>query len=149
MPYQTKITRARFTLSPFSAEQMMAIGNVGLSSIKARIGRGENVRDEAAKPLKPGRNGKRGYPDYKIARGKAPIRDWNFRGKTMRSMAVTSASENRVTVGFTNDEADKIAHVNNLREKQFGVSPKDQAVVEAKLLDVLRGGGIVKMNRVA
>ena len=78
MALNTKITRAWFVLGPFTAEDihMLAIGNVVRDSIAARIGKGLNVNDAPAKPLKPGRSGRRGYPDYKAARGLQPFRDW-------------------------------------------------------------------------
>lgn len=142
MPFQTKIMKARFVLGPFSAEQMQRIGQAGLDAISARIRRGENCEDSSAKPLKPGRtvNGKqlRGYPDYKIARGLAPIRDWILSGRTMRSLKVKRASENSATIGFVDPVADSRAHMNNLRDKLFGISPKDRIAVNAALLAELR-----------
>src|ERR1700722_20229367 len=126
MAFQTKITRARFVVGPFSSEQMQTIAQNTLGNIKARIRAGVNCEDAAARPLKPGRNGKRGYPDYKIARGLQPIRDWTWRGLTMRSLKVKSANENRAVIGFISPEGDRIAHFNNQREKQFGLSPTDE-----------------------
>jgi hypothetical protein len=131
MAFETKITRARFVVGPFSAESMQTIAQVTLDSLSARIRRGVNVGDQPAKPLKPGRNGHRGYPDYKVARGLQGIRDWFWRGKTMRSLKVKSASENRAVIGFIDPEADHIAHVNNRIEKQFGLSPKDETALKA------------------
>src|SRR5579872_4127253 len=98
MPFQTKITRARFVLGPFTAEDMQTIGSVLTDTISARIRKGINVNDSPARPLKPGRNGHRGYPDYKAARGLQPIRDWFWTGRTMRSLKVKSASENRAVI---------------------------------------------------
>jgi hypothetical protein len=63
-------------LEPFTAEDMHTIGGVLVDSISARIRKAVNVNDDPAKALKPGRNGRRGYPDYKAARGLRPIRDW-------------------------------------------------------------------------
>ena len=134
MAFETKIRRARFVVGPFSAESMATIGQVTADSVVARIRRGVNVQDAAAKPLKPGRNGHRGYPDYKVARGLQGIRDWVWRGKTMRSLKVKSANENRVVIGFVDPEADRIAHFNNQREKQFGLSPKDETTLKAVVL---------------
>ena len=114
MPFQTKITRARWVLGPFTSEDMETIGGVLADSIGKRIAAGLNANDEQAKPLKPGRNGRRGYPDYKAARGLQPFRDWFWTGRTMRSLKVKSASENRVVIGFVDPNADRIAHVNNL-----------------------------------
>jgi len=149
VPFQAKISRARFVLGPFAAEDMLSIGNVLRDSIAARIGRGLNVNDAPAKALKPGRNGWRGYPDYKRARGLQPIRDWSWTGRTMRSLKVKSANENQAVVGFVDPTGDRIAHVNNLREKQFGVSPKDRSALNAAVLAVLRQAGVVRVRRSA
>src|SRR5581483_5839740 len=140
MAFLPKITRARFVLGPFTAEDMLSIGNAVRDSIAQRIGKGLNVNDDPAKPLKPGRNGHRGYPDYKIAHGLQPFRDWFWTGRTMRSLKVKSTSENRVVIGFVDPNADRIAHLNNLREQQFGVSPKDHLELNAAVLAVLRTG---------
>jgi hypothetical protein len=149
MPFQTKITRARWVLGPFTAEDMQTIGDVVLDSISSRIRKGLNVNDAETKPLKPGRNGHRGYPDYKVARGLQPFRDWVWTGRTMRSLKVKSASENRVVIGFVDPNADRIAHVNNLREKQFGISPKDRVAMNRAVLAVLRQARAVRVQRAA
>jgi hypothetical protein len=120
-----------------------------VDSIKDRLHRGLNVRDEAAKPLKPGRNGKRGYPDYKAARGLQPFRDWFWTGRTLRSLKVKQASENRVVIGFIDPNADLIAHVNNVRERAFGISDKDRRTLKAVVLGVLRQARVVRAARAA
>jgi len=45
--------------------------------------------------------------------------------------------------------ADRVAHVNNLREKQFGVSPKDRQALNAAVLAVLRKTRMVRVVRAA
>ncbi len=145
MPFQARVTRARFVLGPFTAEDMQTIGGVLVESISTRIRKSLNVNDAPAKALKPGRNGRRGHPDYKIARGLMPIRDWVWTGRTMRSLKVKSANENQAVIGFVDPTADRIAHVNNLREKQFGVSPKDRLALNAAVLAVLRKARIVRI----
>jgi hypothetical protein len=149
MPFQTKITRARFVLGPFTAEDMETIGGVLVDSISTRIRKAFNVNDAPAKALKPSRNGRRGYPDYKAARGLMPVRDWMWTGRTMRSLKVKSVSENKATIGFIDPNADRIAHVNNLRERQFGVSPKDRSALNAAVLAVLRQARAVRVKRAA
>ena len=149
MPFQAKITRVRWVLGPFTAEDMQTIGNVVRDSIAARIGKGLNVEDAPARPLKPGRNGRRGYPDYKAARGLQPFRDWFWTGRTMRSLKVKAVSENRVTIGFVDPNADRIAHVNNLREKQFGVSPKDRMALRAIVGALLNRARVIQFRRAA
>ena len=54
--------------------------------------------------LKPGKPGRRGYPDYKAARGLQPLRDWTWSGHTLRCLKVLTANENRAAIGFL-DEA--------------------------------------------
>jgi hypothetical protein len=149
VPFQAKISRARFVLGPFTSEDMLAIGNVLRDSIAARIGKGLNVNDAPAKELKPGRNGRRGYPDYKKARGLQPIRDWFWTGRTMRSLKVKSASENQAVIGFVDPNADRVAHLNNLREKQFGISPKDRKALKDAVLAVLQQARVVRARRAA
>ena len=149
MPFQAKISRARFVLGPFTAQDMLAIGNVLRDSIAARIGKGLNVNDAPAKALKPGRSGRRGYPDYKAARGLQPFRDWFWTGRTMRSLKVKSASENRAVLGFVDPNADRMAHANNMREKQFGVSPKDRRALNDAVMATLRRSRVVRFTTAA
>lgn len=147
MAYQTKITRARFVVGPFQPEQMATIAQITADSVTARIRSGLTVEDAEAKPLKPGRNGKRGYPDYKSARGIVPKRNWIWRGKTMRSLKVKSANENRAVIGFVDPEADKIAHFNNQREKQFGLSPKDTEVLRKVVYATAKQARVVRVQQ--
>lgn len=149
MPFQAKITRARWVLGPFTSEDMLEIGNVVVDSIKDRLHKGLNIRDEAAKPLKPGRNGKRGYPDYKAARGLQPFRDWFWTGRTIRALKVKQASENRCVIGFINPNADAVAHVNNIRDRAFGISPKDRLALNAIVRAVLKTARIVRVGKAA
>ncbi len=149
MAFTAKITRARFVLGPFSSEDMLSIANTLRGSIAGRIGKGLNANDAPAKALKPGRDGRRGYPDYKKARGLQPIRDWFWTGRTMRSLKVKSANENQAVIGFVDPNADRIAHVNNLREKQFGVSPTDRQALNAAVLTAIRQVRPVRVRRAA
>lgn len=149
MAFQPKISRARFVYSPFSAAQMVDIGNVMAETIITRIKSGVNAADNQSKALKPGRNGKKGYPDYKMSRGRAPIRDWFFRGLTLGSLKVVRASENSVTIGFVNPQADLIATINNRRELAFAVSPNDKKTLEAVTLATLQQANVVTVRRVA
>jgi hypothetical protein len=102
--FQTVIRRARFVYSPFTAFEMQGFAQVLADSIRARIQSGQNIYDQAAAPLKPGKPGRKGYPDYKSARGLQPIRDWTWSGHTLRCLKVLTANENRAAIGFL-DEA--------------------------------------------
>jgi hypothetical protein len=71
--FQTVIKHARFVYSPYTPTEMQGFAQVLADSIRARIQSGRNIYDQAAAPLKPGQAGRRGYPDYKAARGLQPI----------------------------------------------------------------------------
>jgi hypothetical protein len=136
--FQTVIKRARFVYSPYSATEMQGFALVLADAIRARIQSGQNIYDQAAAPLKPGLPGRRGYPDYKSARGLQPIRDWTWSGHTLRCLKVLTANENRAAIGFLDEAlpgrrmtASQIAAFNNRREAQWGVSPRDRQAVLA------------------
>ena len=143
MAYVPKITRARFILGPFSAEDMTTIGNFMCDRIRRRIESGVNVDDNPSKPLKPG------YEKAKNRRGLNPIRDWTWRGRTLRSLSIKGANENRVTIGFSDPQADMIAHVNNLRERAFGVSQADRKSLREIVLATLRRARVVAFRKAA
>jgi len=139
--FQTVLKSARFVYSPYSPTEMQGFAQVLADSIRARIQSGQNIYDQAAAPLKPGLPGRRGYPDYKTARGLQPIRDWTWSGHTLRCLKVLTANENRAAIGFLDEAApwrrmtaSQIAFFNNRRERQWGVSPRDrEAVLKAFL----------------
>src|ERR1017187_10260651 len=110
---------------------MQGFAQVLADSIRARIQNGQNIYDQAAAPLKPGQSGRRGYPDYKSARGLQPIRDWTWSGHTLRCLKVLTANENRGAIGFLGEvlpdrwlTAAQIGAFNDRREAQWGVSPR-------------------------
>jgi len=72
---------------------MQGFAQVLADSVRARIQHGQNIYDQAAAPLKPGLPGRRGYPDYKSARGLQPLRDWTWSG---RAFDVAAGPGNRV-----------------------------------------------------
>jgi hypothetical protein len=128
---------------------MLSIAGALRDSIAERIAGGLNANDEPARPLKPGKDGHRGYPDYKRGKGLQPYRDWFWTGRTMRSLKVKSVSENRAVIGFADPNADRIAHVNNLRERAFGVSAKDRKVLGAAVRQLLRRVRVLRVARAA
>lgn len=139
--FQTVIKSARFVYSPYTATEMQGFAQVLADSIRARIQSGQNIYDQAAAPLKPGLSGRRGYPDYKAARGLQPVRDWTWSGHTLRCLKILTADENRAVIGFLDETkpgrrltASQIAHMNNRREVQWGVSPRDRHAVLAAIL---------------
>lgn len=140
---------ARFVYRPLSSEQMATIGNLVIADIQARIRKGQNVADAQAKPLKPGRNGKRGYPDYKTARGLQGIRDLVWRGLTMRSIRVISSKANEVRIGFDNPQAARIAAMNQNREAMFWFSPNNKKRIQELVSTAIRAAEMVRIGKVA
>jgi hypothetical protein len=139
--FQTIVRRARFVYSPYAAIEMQGFAQVLADAIRARIQSGQNIYDQPAAPLKPGQPGRRGYPDYKSARGLQPIRDWTWSGHTLRCLKVLRANENRAEIGFLDEAApwrkqtaSQIAFWNNQRERQWGVSPRDRQALIAAIL---------------
>ena len=119
---------------------MQGFAQVLAATIRARIQSGQNIYDQAAAPLKPGRSGHKGYPDLKAARGLKPIRDWTWSGHTLRCLKVLTVNENRAALGFLDEAfpgrtqtASEIAFWNNQREHMWGVSPRDSAVLVAAM----------------
>jgi hypothetical protein len=140
---------ARFVYRPLSSEQMATIGNLMIGGVSVRIHKGLSSSDEPAKPLKPGRGGRRGYPDYKLARGLQAIRDLFWRGLTMRSLRVTSSKANEVRIGFDNPEASRIAAINNSREPMFWFSPGDQQRIQELVSQAIHSAETVQVRKVA
>jgi hypothetical protein len=101
--FQPVIRRARFVYSPYTADEMQGFAQLLADSIRARIQRGQNIYDQPAAPLKPGKPGRRGYPDYKLARRLQPIRDWTWSGHTLRCLKVLTTNENRAAIGFLDE----------------------------------------------
>src|SRR5579862_4108709 len=124
--FQTVIHRARFVYSPYTATEMQGFAQVLADAIRARIQSGQNIYDQATAPLKPGLPGRRGYPDFKAARGLHPIRDWTWSGHTLRCLKALTVNENRAVLGFLDEvmpgrsqTASQIAFYNNQREHQW------------------------------
>ena len=143
MSFSPKITKARFVLGPFSSEQMTTIGLFMCDRIRRRIQSGVNISDNPSKELT------QKYMRAKQRRGLMPVRDWTWRGRTLRSLNVLRANENSVTIGFTDPQADRIAAVNNRREKAFGVSPEDRKALSEIVLATLRVKSVVAFRKVA
>lgn len=150
----TRKTHAKFVYSPFSAEQMTELADAVRDSVILRIKSGINCEEKPAKPLKPGRNGKLGYPDYKSRAGIPPIRNWISqivwplgRIKTLRALKVKTANENRAVIGFVDPKADLIAHFNNKIDRQFGMSPVDKKVALDTANAILRIKRLVRVVR--
>lgn len=140
---------ARFVYRPLSSEQMATIGNLVIADVQARIRRAVNVADAPAKALKPGRNGHRGYPDYKAARGLQGIRDLVWRGMTMRSMRVISSKANEVRIGFDNPQAAHIAAINQNREAMFWFSPANKRRIQELVSQAIRASEMARVGRAA
>ena len=142
MPFVTRIVRSTFTLSPFTSEQMSEIGTVMLDAKKERISRGIDSRDQPAKPLVER------YARRKILKGRAPIRDWFWRGLTMGSLKVKAASENKVTIGPVNVQADQIMTAQRRMVEMWSDSDKDREALAAIVRHQLQHSAVSVIRRV-
>lgn len=134
------------TWSPFSAEQMSQIGTVWLDATLSRIRRGVDATDSQAKPLT------KRYARLKLTRGRAPIRDWQWRtptGVTLAAAKVKMASQDRVTIGFISAQANQIAAAQNRICKMWGVSPHDMEAVQAAIRETLKQHVVRSVHRAA
>lgn len=156
--FQTVVKKARFKVAGLSPQQMIAVGDDFIRGFRDRMARGLDVYDQPAPPLsmryretreKSGRlnfGPDRGYRAQKLNRGKAPIRDWNYSGITLRHLKVLTATNNKCTIGFIGAihpytartkhpmTISQIVSINNRRHRQFGVSPRDRQNITASVL---------------
>jgi hypothetical protein len=141
--FQTKIRHSTMTFSPFTAESMSVIGQVVLDHIRQRIQSVQDVTDGHAKPLKANYAEEKRKGRY-VAMGGArkysglPVRDWTLRGRTLQSLKVKTASEDRVTIGPTMAETAMIIAVRNRQDHMWGVSPSDQEALYAVIRATLK-----------
>lgn len=156
MAFKTKITKARYKYSPLTGEEMAIFAQEVTAGMWKRISSGINANDAPAKPLKRGKNGKSGYPEWKAARGIAPVRNWisprrgTFgRIKLMRALKVKTTNENRAIIGFIDPSTDAVAHINNKLERMFGLSPKDKEAMKETLRNVLSKSRLISTIKVA
>jgi hypothetical protein len=132
----------RFMFRALHEEQMRTIGDDVAAGIKLRTAKGINANDMPAKPLN------KNYARAKQRRGLNPIRDLQWRGMTMRSMRVVSASDNKVAIGFDNPQASRIAAFNNKHDPAFWFSPNDEKVIQESVAIRLREGQNLKAGSV-
>lgn len=142
--HSVKITRRRFTAGLPPPENMLMLGTEVRDDVRKRILRAEDVFDQPAPPLKERADGKPGYPHYKVVKwGAKPIRDWWRTGRTLRSMQVLSVTFGKAVIGFVDQVTNNRAFFNNLRHRQFGISPSNRALIQ-KIVPFLYKGKIVK-----
>ena len=134
-------SRKRFELTGYSASQMLDAGTFLRDTVMQRILQAQDLGDSPASPLKQpkgrvveigGKRGfMRGYPFQKTKKGKKPVRDWNYTGAMLAAMQVMTHRRNRAVIGFSDDLSNMKARINNMRWRQFGVSPKDRSALVA------------------
>jgi hypothetical protein len=136
--FTAKITHSRLTWSPFSSESMLKIGEVTLDSILDRLFHAVNAHDAPAKPLTDR------YVKRKMLKNRAPVRDWEFRGATKRSLKVKSANEDHATLGPVTREADLILSARR-KDDMWGISPRDEQALRAVIRETLRTTKVVRV----
>jgi hypothetical protein len=154
MPFfETRMQNAKVTFSPFSSASMMDIGQTVLDHIVDRIKKVTDVTDSPARLLKSSyaeekRKGRRvAKTGGQIFRG-LPYRDWTLRGRTLSACKVKFASQDRVTIGPTSEEAGMIMTARNRLDHMWGMSPSDSEVLVAVTLATLRTAAVVRVERI-
>lgn len=138
--FKTKLTHARFSLSPLSSEAMAGIGEVVLRQKIDRIKRAIDSNDNPAKPLKEA------YARRKQLRNRAGIRDWTFSGQMLGSLKVKAANQNRFVIGFVNDRADDKATIQRRKCEMLSNSPSDEKVWHDAVRDALIEQRVVRLQ---
>ena len=141
--FQPKLSHARYVVGAFSTDQMATLAGILRDSMRVRIQGGMNVNDQPAKALKPG------YAKFKQRKGGLPMRDWTMSGQTLRCMAVLSANENRAVIGFNNPIAARVAHFNQMRERQFGVASSDRQILVSAVNAMRQQESMGKLRKTA
>lgn len=138
--FETKIQKARFVVSPYTAQEMIRFGQTIIDSNFARWDRAVDANDGVAPPLKPR------YAAFKSRRYGSTLRDLRLTGRLRRSIKVLTASVYRAAMGpvdgiHTRSQkrrnltfADVLA-ICNRRWRMWGVSPKDQDTVVGKMME--------------
>lgn len=131
--FTTKLSRLRFTLSPFSSEQMAEIGDDMIQAKLARWDKAIDSEDQPAKELS------QTYARRKANRaGRTPHRDWYWSGRTRGSFKVKSANEDIVTIGFIDPVADRKITINRRICEMLSDSPSDLLALHASVQNQVR-----------
>jgi hypothetical protein len=120
---------------------MMGIGQVMLDAKLDRIRQARDSNDGPAPPLVDR------YARRKIRRGRAPIRDWTWRGLTLGSAKVKTASDDRVTIGFVNAQADGIVTIQRRRREMWSDAPSDKKAMDAAIRATLQQHRVIALVR--
>jgi hypothetical protein len=148
--FETRIQEIKLTMSPFSSAEMAKIGEVVLDHMVARIKSVKDVTDSPARPLKPTyaeekKRGRRVALSTGTFRGQG-VRDWTLRGRTLSSCKVKYASQERVTIGPTSEESNKIITGRNNLDKMWGLSPTDEEALHAVIIATLQQSPPVRLQ---
>lgn len=159
--FTARITHRRFSLSPFSAEQMVSLGERMIERLTDRMTSATNTYDSPAKPLSPAYAKRKSgglvpgrvhkiQAQYGRGLGRVPVRNMVFGDHTLRALKVKSASENHVTIGFTTAKANSIISGLRKYESMWGVSPKDRLYSYQVLGDLtMQGSGQIRSSNAA
>jgi hypothetical protein len=138
--FETKIRKARFVVSPYTAQEMIRYGQVVIDSNLARWDRAVDANDGVAPPLRPR------YAAFKSKRYGSTLRDLKLTGRLRRSLKVLTASVYRATMGpmdgiHTRSQKRRsltfgdVLAILNRRWRMWGVSPLDQTTVVHKMME--------------
>jgi hypothetical protein len=118
-PLVKSIQKARWHVENFTPARMGEIGQAVTKSVIARIYSGLDNADNSAKPLS------KDYARRKQVKGRRPMRDMTFSGRTLASLHVLKATNGQATIGADNPTQARVLALANWRGNQFGMSPRN------------------------
>jgi hypothetical protein len=140
--FETKITKARFVVSPYTAQEMIGFGQSIISSNFARWDHGMDANDGTAPPLKPR------YAAFKSRRYGRAVRNMNLTGRLRRSIKVLTANQNKAVMGTVEGIHTRsvkrrslmfsdVLRLNNRRWRMWGISPRDKSELSRSMRPVV------------
>ena len=108
----------------FTRQDMQKIGAKAIQTITERVAQAKGLNDTRMKKLTPP------YAKRKSKQGAPPIRNLMLSGAMLGSLNVIEATDQRAVIGFTRQSEAKKAGYNQAIEPWFGLSKKDQRILQ-------------------
>lgn len=107
----------------FSREEMTMLTGEAIRLLNDQVHKGLNSKGYPAKPLS------QKYKAKKLASGKPGIRDLEYSGAMLRSLAPVDVQMNHAAIGFTRDAENIKAIANETRSNWFGLTKLNEEKV--------------------
>jgi hypothetical protein len=108
----------------FSEQEMLQLAGQAIQVLNEQVSQGLGANG------RPMRSLSRKYRAKKIAKGQPGIRNLEFSGAMLRSLAPGGATTNSIYIGFANDSQNAKAVANENRANWFGLSKLNEEKVD-------------------